>query len=44
MITEGNETTEICISTSVPVDFDLDVFVVAIPLTASCKMQKLINC
>ena len=43
VVPEGNESTEVCITTSIPVDFDLDVFVVAMPLTASCKTGMSVN-
>ena len=37
LVPEGNESTEVCITTSIPVDFDLDIFIVTMPLTASRK-------
>ena len=39
MIPEQNDSAEICITASIPVDFDLDIFVVAMPVTASCKFR-----
>ena len=45
VVPEDNKSTEVCISTSIPLDFDLDVFIVAMPLTASCKtcMSMIVN-
>ena len=42
MIPERNASAEICINTSIKVDFEFDVFVVAIPHSASCELTKLI--
>ena len=40
MIPEGNGSVEICLKTSIKVDFEFEVFAIAIPHSAACKLTK----